>query len=250
LILAVAPARETQMSHTNKLNTENFILRSLSPADIERVESYLVRVDLPHGLTLNETQEPIEHLYFPNDAVISVVSGTESGQSAEAGLVGREGLAGVEALLNGPIALHRQIIQLPGDGYRAELEAMRAEFAIGGAFHAAILLFTRSLLAQMSQTALCNRMHIAEQRLAKWLLMCRDRASSDVLGITQEFAAMMLGSNRVTLTQAAGQLQEHGLIEYRRGNITIVDRKGLEKQACECYSRIKEEYERYQTKLL
>src|SRR5437660_174294 len=118
------------MSHTNKLNTENFILRSLSPADIERVGSHLERIDLPHGLTLNETQEPIQYLYFPNDAVVSIVSGTESGQSAEAGLVGREGLAGVEALLDGPIALHRQIIQLPGDGYRGELDAMRAEFAL------------------------------------------------------------------------------------------------------------------------
>lgn len=196
-------------------------------------------------MIVNEADEPIRQIYFPDNAVVSVVSTTEAGQSAEAGLIGSEGMTGVEAMLNGPAAINRHIVQLPGDGYRGELADVKAEFLRGGAFQATALVFTRAMLAQMSQTALCNRLHVADQRLAKWLLMCRDRAVGDTMNITQEFAALMLGTNRVTLTQAAGLLQDKGFIEYRRGVVTIRDRKGLEAHACECYSRIKEEYDRY-----
>ena len=200
---------------------------------------------MPHGMLIYESEEQIRKIYFPNDSVISVVSTTEGGQSAEAGLIGAEGMSGVEAMLDGPIAINREIVQLPGNGYCADLDAVKNEFARGGVFQEASLFFTRVILAQMSQTTLCNRLHVAEQRLAKWLLMCRDRAPGDTLNITQEFAALMLGTNRVTLTQAAGQLQDNGFIEYRRGVVTIRDRAGLEGYACECYSKIKDEYDRY-----
>ena len=224
---------------------KNHVLRSISAEALERLRPSLELVDLPHGMTIYEGEARIDQIYLPNSAVVSVVSLTESGQIAEAGLVGWEGVTGIEALLNGPTSINRYIVQLYGVGYRADLAAIKAEFARSGSFQATVLKFTRTMLAQMSQTTLCNRLHVAEQRLAKWLLMCRDRSETDVLAITQEFAALMLGSNRVTLTQAAGQLQDNGLIEYKRGNITVLNRTGLESFACECYGRIKDEYNRY-----
>lgn len=230
-------------------NTQNHILRSLSREDRERVEDYLEPAEMPNGMLIYDAEQTIEHIYFPNHAVISVVSSTESGETAEAGLIGREGITGIEAFYDGPAALNRHIVQLPGEGFRAELAELKAEFARGSSFQSAVFIFTRSMLAQTSQTALCNRIHIAERRLAKWLLMCRDRSNTDVLHITQEFAATMLGTNRVTLTQAAGQLQDRSLIQYKRGFITIIDRKGLEAAACECYAKIKEEYGRYKPSL-
>jgi CRP-like cAMP-binding protein len=225
--------------------TENHILRSLDKEELDRLCPSLESVDLAHGMLIYESGAPISHIYFPTNAVVSVVSETSSGHYAEAGLVGWEGMTGVEAMLNGPMALTRQIIQLAGKGYRAELPAVKAEFERGESFQRSTLRFTRTMLAQTTQTALCNRLHVAEQRLAKWLLMMHDRSKTDVLAVTQEFAALMLGSNRVTLTQAAGELQERGLIEYRRGNIRILDRPGMIAFSCECYQKIKEEFDRY-----
>ncbi|HEY2846428.1 MAG TPA: Crp/Fnr family transcriptional regulator [Pyrinomonadaceae bacterium] len=225
--------------------TRNHILNSIAKNDLARLRPVLEKVELPHGLILYESGATIGEIYFPDDAVVSVVTATLSGHYAEAGLIGWEGMSGVEAMFDGPISLNQQIIQLPGHGHRVELGAVKAEFALGGSFQKAALAFTRNMLAQTSQTALCNRLHVAEQRLAKWLLMLHDRASSDVLNITQEFAALMLGSNRVTLTQAARQLQEHGMIEYRRGVVTILNRELLESFSCECYQKIKEEFDRY-----
>jgi CRP-like cAMP-binding protein len=205
---------------------------------------HLERVELPQGMTVFETDETIKYVYFPNYAMISVVSSTESGQYAEAGVIGWEGIGGVEAVIGGDSSPNKHIIQLGGDGFRAPLPAARSEFERGGEFQRSILAFTRGLMAMMSQTALCNRLHVAEQRLAKWLLMCHDRSPEDTMNITQEFAALMLGANRVTLTAAAGQLQDHGLIEYKRGRIRILDRKALEAAACECYIRIRQEFNR------
>ncbi|MFL6373494.1 MAG: Crp/Fnr family transcriptional regulator [Pyrinomonadaceae bacterium] len=233
------------MSQTAESIISNHLLRSLPPEDLERMSAFLDHIDLPHGMIINEAEEPITDVIFPNSAVVSVVSSTEAGQSAEAGLIGFEGMTGVEAMLNGPIAINRQIVQLPGEGLRGDIADVKAEFKRGGTFQASALVFTRAMLAQTSQTALCNRLHVADQRLAKWLLMCHDRTTGDTMNITQEFAALMLGTNRVTLTQAAGQLQDDGFIEYRRGVVTITDRKGLEAYSCECYSRIRDEYARY-----
>jgi CRP-like cAMP-binding protein len=233
------------MSRLAKTTTKNQILNAIPSAAWARMDEYLEYIDLPQGKLIYEAEEPIELVYFPDIAIVSVVSTTASGESAEAGLIGLEGMTGVEALFDGPLALNREIVQLPGHGYRAHLSKIKEEFAQGGPFQAAVLIFTRSMLGQMSQTALCNRLHVAEQRLAKWLLMVRDRAETDVLPITQEFAALMLGANRVTLTQAAGQLQDNGFIEYKRGVITIRDRQGLEGYACDCYERIRSEYLRY-----
>jgi len=221
---------------------KNYILKSLPEEDLERLRTHLVPVDLPRGEIIFEADGAIADVYFPNDSMISVVATTASGQSAEAGVIGSEGFGGTEALLGNPKSLNELIIQLPGTGYRAPVDAVIEEFQRAGAFQKAALEFIRAMMSQMSQTTLCNRLHIAEQRLAKWLLMCHDRSPSDVLPLTHEFTALMLGSNRVSVTQSAIRLQEQGFIKYSRGRISIVDRKGLESYACECYSRIRNQY--------
>lgn len=236
------------LSTNEGFTTRNHILSSIAAGDLARLRPAIERVELPHGMVLYESGALIADIYFPDDAVVSVVTATMSGHYAEAGLIGWEGMSGVEAMFDGPVALNQQIIQLPGYGYRAGLDAVKAEFERGSSFQKTALALTRNMLAQTSQTALCNRLHHAEQRLAKWLLMLHDRATGDVLPITQEFAALMLGSNRVTLTQAAGQLQDRGMIEYRRGVVTIIDRRALESFSCECYEKIKQEFDRYLAK--
>jgi CRP-like cAMP-binding protein len=226
-------------------NYRNHILRSLPSAELARLASDLDPVELTHGAMLVDVGEPIEFIYFPEDSMISVVTSTISGQMAECGVIGWEALAGVEALMGDASSLNRQIVQRPGPAYYARIEAVKKEFARGGALQQLVLGFVRAMMAQVSQTTLCNRLHLAEKRLAKWLLLCRDRASSDVLPITQEFAALMLGANRVSVTQAAIELQDNKYIEYSRGRIKILDRLGLEAFSCECYARIRNEYRRF-----
>jgi hypothetical protein len=176
--------------------------------------------------------------------MISVVAMSDAGQSAECGVIGWEGVGGFEALLGYPTALNRHLIQLGGDGHRGDVRVMQQHFAAGREFQKLILACVREKMVEMSQTALCNRVHVAEKRLAKWLLMCHDRSTSDEMRITQEFSALMLGTNRVSVTQAAQVLQERGLIRYSRGRLTILDRKDLEEYACECYARIRTEFDR------
>lgn len=222
----------------------NYILRSLEGEDLERLAPSCEALTLAQGKVLFDMDDAIGHLYFPGTAMISVVTSTESGKLAEAGVIGREGVAGVEALMGDRTAINRYIVQLPGSAIRIKMKAVKKEFEHCGLFQESTLAFTREMMVQMGQTVLCNRMHIAEQRLAKWLLMCQDRAATDKLPITQEFAALMLGSNRTSVTQAARELQNAALIEYRRGNITILDRDGLETFSCECYERIRSEHKR------
>lgn len=223
--------------------TNNHILRTLSPGERDGLLAEGQPVTMSHGEILLDTGDPIEYLYFPETLMVSVVTSTASGQLAEAGVIGWEGFAGVEALLGRPAAINRCLIQLPGTGTRIKIDRAKQEFERGGAFNHAVLAFARVLMVQMSQTVLCNRLHLAEQRLAKWFLMCHDRSDKDKMDITHEFAALMLGSSRVSVSQAASQIQERGLIEYKRGRVTVLDREELEKFSCECYQRIKSEYD-------
>jgi CRP-like cAMP-binding protein len=235
------PVQENPMSSPKDL-TQNIIIASLPPPDQERLNSHLEKVELVHGKILFEQDDAIEYMYFPTRGMISVVTTTPSGQNAEVCVIGREGISGIEGVLeDGRAALNRQMVQLPGEGFRIKAVTIKQEFDRGGAFQKAALSFTRGMMAQMGQTALCNRLHTAEQRLAKWLLVCHDRASGDIMAITQEFASIMLGSNRTSVTIAAGNLQAKGFIEYSRGRIKMLDRKGLEGFSCECYERIRAE---------
>lgn len=229
---------------SNNIITENFILRSLPADEAAALAPGLDRVDMPHAAIVYDMGQPIKRIYFPSTAMLSIVPTSSEGHSAECGVIGWEGLGGLEALLGHPASTNRYIVQLDGEAHSADLDIVRRQFAAGGEFQRLVLACVRQKMVEMAQTALCNRVHVAEKRLAKWLLMCRDRTSSDVMRITQEFAAIMLGSNRVSVTQAARTLQERELIKYNRGRVQILDRDRLEEFACECYARIREEFDR------
>ena len=168
----------------------------------------------------------------------------ENGSSAEMGMAGKEGLVGVALFMGGNTMPNRAVVQSAGGAVRMRAKVLRDEFARGGAFQRLLLRYTQALLTQMSQTAVCNRLHAIEQQLCRWLLLSHDRLDSDELVMTQELIANMLGVRREGVTASAGRLQEQGLISYVRGRIQVLDRRGLEAAVCECYKVVKDEYER------
>ncbi len=236
---------DQKKSSTNRqLSTKNFILRSLPPENYERLLPDLKPVRLVAGKIIYRPEETIEYVYFPDSAIISVVANTLSGQSAEAGVIGWEGMSGIDLLMGSDFTLNENIIQLPGDAYQIKAEIIKREFDRGGDFNRLVLGYIRLMILQISQTALCNRLHSVKERLARWLLMCHDRAGVDVLPLTQEFLSIMLGTNRAAVTMAAITLRKTGYIKYSRGLISIKDRAGLEDFSCECYKIIKKEDDR------
>jgi len=186
----------------------------------------------------------MEYIYFPTTSVISTLYTTEDGATAEMGLVGIEGVVGVHLFLGGDTTSHRAVVVVGGEAFRMKAKTLRDEFALGGPLQGQLLRYTQALLTQISQTAVCNRLHVVEQRLCRWLLMCHDRVQTNELRMTQEFISNMLGGRRETVTVAAGRLQDAGLIRYARGHITILDRKGLEASVCECYPVVQAECDR------
>lgn len=222
----------------------NHILASLPADEYERLEPHLEPFEMTRGLTLYHSHGAIPYLYFPNNSMVSVVSVLADGSMVEAGVVGREGVAGIPALLGAESTPHESMVQLPGDGVRIKTKTLLEEFKRGGVLHDSVLRYTHALLTQVAQTAACNRMHTIEERLARWLLMTHDRAAGDHLPLTQEFLAMMLGTRRAGVTGAAIALQAENLIRYHRGNITVLDRQGLEDFSCECYGLVKAEFDR------
>jgi CRP-like cAMP-binding protein len=216
----------------------NSILGGLPPADRARLAAALQPVTFDLGDVISEPGRRMDHIYFPTSAVVSSLYTTEDGATAEMGLAGNDGVVGVSLFLGGEAPPNRMVVIVAGDAFRLKATALREEFAAGGALQVLLLRYTQSLITQISQTAVCNRLHAVEQRLSRWLLMCRDRVDRDELQMTQEFISNMLGGRRETVTVAAGRLQDAGLIRYSRGHITIVDRRGLEEAACECYPAV------------
>ena len=186
----------------------------------------------------------MKHIYFPTTSIISLLYLMENGSSAEMGIAGREGLVGVALFMGGDTMPNRAVIQSAGSAVRMRAKVLEEEFARGGAFQRLLLRYTQALITQMSQTAVCNRLHEIEQQLCRWLLLSHDRLDSDELVMTQELIANMLGVRREGVTAAASRLQEQGLISYVRGRIRILDRRGLEAAACECYKVVEDEYRR------
>ncbi len=184
------------------------------------------------------------HIYFPTSSVISLIYTMEEGATAEMGLVGNEGVVGIALFMGGETTPNQAVVQVAGGALRMKAQAMLEEFRRGGPFQLALLRYTQALITQISQTAVCNRLHPVEQRLCRWLLMIRDRLPSDEVLMTQEFIAHVLGVRREGVTAAAHHLQKAGLIRYCHGHITILDRKGLEAAACECYRVVKDEFDR------
>lgn len=230
------------MEENSRLLTRNQILNVISDKALERLGPSLEKVDLPLGKVLYAPDEPIRYVYFPEEAMVSVVAYTEEGRAAEVAVIGGEGATGLAVVLGVDSTPYENIIQLPNGGLRIKTERIQEEFDRKGSLHDALLRFTQSMIVQISQTALCNRLHSVEQRMSRWLLMCRDRAASDSLGITQEFLAVMLGSNRTSVTITAIEIQKRGMISYRRGRIQILDRAALEKFTCSCYQTILSAY--------
>lgn len=220
----------------------NQILASL-PADVwARIYPKLELVEVPLGEVLYNSGSVIPYVYFPERSMISVVAYTKEGQGAEVAVVGREGATGIDVILGSDTTTTHYVTQIGNKGYRMRTADVRAEFGSSPAFRDELLHFTRKFIVQISQTALCNRLHVTEKRLSRWLLMCRDRADSNVLNLTQEFISIMLGANRTTVTMTAIELQNLGLIKYSRGILTIVDRPGLEAFSCDCYATIRDAY--------
>jgi len=222
----------------------NLILRQLPAEEFAALAKFLTPIDLPLGMQLSEPNVPIEYVYFLNSGLISTDALTESGESVEVGVIGREGFAGLPALLDQPQMSHSVMIQGVGDGLRIRSSIVRDLFMKGGAFQRMVHAFAYLQLVQISQSVLCNRMHEVDARLARWLLTSADRMESESLNLTQEFLAQMLGVQRSTVTVAAGNLQRAGMIGYSRGKINILDRAALTSMACECYSIVSSSYER------
>lgn len=224
--------------------TANRILNALRPEEYVRLSAELEHVSLKTGEVLCHPEEPITHVYFPNRGTVSLVSTFEDGVSVEVGMVGNEGMFGVCVFLGSISSPLLAQVQLPGDGFRMRADQLKREFQKGGQLQDLLLRYTQAFIMQIAQTAACNRAHPIEGRLAKWLLMCEDRASSKELELTHEFIAQMLGARRAGVTTAAGVLKDRGLIEYRRGHLSITDREGLESISCECYPIVKKEFAR------
>ena len=222
----------------------NLILAQLPDAEYETLAKFLVPVELPLEMRLSEPNEPIEYVYFLNSGLISTDALTEKGESVEVGVIGREGFAGLPALLDQPQMSHSVLMQGNGEGFRIRSSILRDQFVKGGTLQRLVHTFAYLQLVQVTQSVLCNRMHEVDARLARWLLTSADRMESESLNLTQEFLAQMLGVQRSTVTVAAGDLQRAGLIGYSRGKIHILDRPKLARTACECYQIVSASYQR------
>jgi CRP-like cAMP-binding protein len=214
----------------------NRLLAALPAADYTRILPSLTVVPLKLKDILHKPGEPIRDVYFPGGGFCSMLTVLEDGSMVEVATIGREGMVGVSALLDGTPVTSAAMVQGETDTcYRMTVDAFRREIDRRGAFHELMAHFTQALFGFVAQSTACNAIHSVEQRLARWLLMAQDRMGSDDFPLTQEFVAMMLGASRPTVTVVAGTLQKAGLIKYRHGRVTIVDREHLEAASCECY---------------
>jgi len=205
---------------------------------------FLEPVKLPLGMALYESGGVQGHVYFPTSGIVSLLYVLENGSSAEIAVIGCEGLVGIALFMGGETTPSRAVVQSAGSGYRIKAAALKTRFEAGGGLQFLLLRFTQALITQMTQTAVCNRHHAVDQQLCRWLLLSLDRLPANELVMTQELIANMLGVRREGVTEAAGKLQDAGLIEYSRGRITVLDRPQLEARVCECYTVVKKEYDR------
>jgi CRP-like cAMP-binding protein len=231
----------------NQSLPDNHILASLSAEEYERLRPHLEQVELHLGKIISQPNEPIEYAYFPQRGTISVTVLMEDGLQAEVGVAGNEGMFGLPIVLGTDSAPLQSMVQIPGQALRLKADALRGEVKSCGQLQQTLLRYAQAFFIQTAITAACNRVHHLDGRLARWLLMCQDRAGVDDLQLTHEFIATMLGVRRAGVSVAANMLQAEGFINYTRGNIRILDRKGLEGFSCECYEVVKREFARLLT---
>ena len=222
---------------------KNTLLKALDGEIIERLRLQPVKFELKHEI--ENTGKLIDHLYFLEEGMASMTTTFKDGSQVEVGMFGYESVIGVSALMGTKKSLNRVYTQIAGHGYRCRVEDARNEFRLNGVFHFLTLRYVQAQLVQAMQSAGCNAKHNFEQRLARWLLLCADRAHIDTFKISHEFLANMLGGRRPTISTTAGILKRKGLIEYSRGEIRILDVPGLTKASCECYLIIKDHLDNY-----
>ena len=223
---------------------QNHLLAALPTAEFEALATHLELVPMRLGDMLYEPGRQLSHAYFPTTSIVSLHYVMASGASAESAGVGNEGVVGVALFMGGDTTPSSAVVQTAGHAYRLEARVLKQEFSRAGSLQALLLRYTQALMTQMAQIAACNRHHSVEQQLCRWLLMTLDRLPGNELVMTQELISGMLGVRREGITEAAGRLQRDGLILYRRGHITVLDRRGLEKHACECYAVVSNELTR------
>ncbi|WP_153111030.1 Crp/Fnr family transcriptional regulator [Propionivibrio limicola] len=223
---------------------QSHLLAALPADEYARLLPYLEAVPMPLGHVLYESGVQMRHVYFPTTAIVSLLYVMEDGASTEIAIVGNEGIVGVSLFMGGETTPSRAVVQSAGEAYRLPGQMLKNEFYRAGPMQHLLLRYTQSLLTQMAQTAVCNRHHSLDQQFCRWLLLSLDRLPTNELVMTQELIANMLGVRREGVTEAAGNVQKAGLIEYHRGRITVLDRPGLEARVCECYAVVKKESER------
>jgi CRP-like cAMP-binding protein len=222
----------------------NHLLAALPDEVQQRLFLHLEPIDLALGDVLYESGGAMRNVYFPTDAIVSLLYVMENGASAEISIVGNEGLIGVAVFMGGESTPSRAIVQSAGQAFCLAGQRLKDEFARHGEMLQLMLRYTQALITQMAQTAVCNRHHSIDQQLCRWLLLSLDRLPGNQLVMTQELIANMLGVRREGVTDAAGKLQRLGVIEYSRGHITVLDRPKLERLSCECYAVVKKETDR------
>lgn len=238
------PATSPSASAPEGSPQQNHLLAALPAAEFNRLAVALEQIPMRLGEVLCESGAQMRHVYFPTTSIISLQYVMESGAAAEVAGVGNEGLLGVSLLMGGDTTLSRAIVQTGGMGYRLESRLLLDEFNRQGPVQRLLLRYTQALIAQIAQTGACNRHHSMEQQLCRWLLLTLDRMPTNDLVMTQELIASMLGVRRESVTEAAGRLKSLGVISYRRGHITVIDRDGLDSHVCECYGVVKAEFNR------
>jgi CRP-like cAMP-binding protein len=226
----------TAVTHKNRL------LGAFQPASRERLEPYFERVEVKLGTTVCEAGGVLNHAYFPNGAVLSLLTVLENGSAIETANIGREGAFGLFAAMYSRTSFNRSLVQLQGGLIRVPIKVLQVEFEQSAQIRNLFVSYSETQLAQIQQTVACNSMHTTQERICRWLLMMHDRADGEELVYTHEFLAAMMGVSRKSVTLAAQALQAAGLIEYRRGKMQVLDRPGLENASCECYSVIKERF--------
>jgi CRP-like cAMP-binding protein len=222
----------------------NLLLAALPPDDFNRLAPHLESIPMPLGWSLYESGGKLRHVYFPTAGIVSLVTVMENGDAAEIALTGNEGVVGISLFMGGGTTPSRAVVQTAGHAYRFPARILKREFQGGGELQHALLRYTQALITQMSQTAVCNRHHAIDQQLCRRLLLILDRVPTNEIVMTQELMANLMGVRREGVTEAAKHLQEAGLIQYRRGRITVLDRPGLEQRVCECYAVVKRETDR------
>lgn len=234
------PINNKSLHHPN----QNHILNAPPLAELESIIQHLELVQLPVGKMLCESGEQLRHAYFPTSCIISLLCILESGKTSEVAAVGIEGMVGIALFMGADSTPNSIVVQITGCAYRLESRILKEAFKSNIEFQRLLMRYTQVLVTQITLNAVCNRHHSKQQQLCRWLLFTLDRSATDEIKITQEQVAGMLGFRREGITEAASNLQKQGLISYRRGHIKVINRAGIERQVCECYSILKKELSR------